>query len=340
MSEPSALQGLSCPRCGGMVPIPEGQALVICPFCDLRSLVSGERGLRRYQVPVRIEREQVLGAFQQFLRGHVAIAGSAAREAQVSEVLLMHLPFWAVWGRTLGWVFGQKEVGSSDNRRLEAREVRVMEEMTWNGAACDVGEFGVTEISLQGRPLEAFSADALHRSGMVFEPVGAADDAWQRANADFENRVDAKAGLDRVNQRFMRVLRPRLGLVYYPLWVLRYLYRGRSFQVVVDGYSGEVLYGKAPGNILFRAAALVGGMAGGAFVAIDIPGLVLMNSSNSEDNSFGLVVGAFVVGMGLMYWAWHTFRHAEHYEYRRYGSATGLALSQTVEQFAKKVNRF
>jgi hypothetical protein len=41
-----------------MVPIPEGQAVVRCPFCDQRSLVRGERGLRRYQVPQRIEREQ------------------------------------------------------------------------------------------------------------------------------------------------------------------------------------------------------------------------------------------------------------------------------------------
>ncbi len=37
------LQGLSCPRCGGMVPVPEGQALVICPYCEQRSAVSAEK---------------------------------------------------------------------------------------------------------------------------------------------------------------------------------------------------------------------------------------------------------------------------------------------------------
>lgn len=332
MSSPDALQGLSCPRCGGMVPIPEGQAIVACPFCELRSLVSGERGQRRYQVPTRITREQAAGAYEKFLRSSLAIAGSAAREAKISEVTLVHLPFWAAWGRVLGWAFGEKEVGSGDSRRLEPREMRIMEEMSWNGAACDVGEFGVTAISLQGRSLEPFNADALHRSGMVFEPVGAADDAWRSANAEFERRVDQKAGLNRVAQRFMRVLKPRLGVVYYPLWVLRYLYRGRSFQVVVDGFSGEVLYGKAPGNVLYRAAALVGGMAAGAFTAIDIPGFMLANSSG-EDNGLGIVAIAFVVGMGIMYWAWHTFRHAEHYEYRRYNPPAEFSLQQAAQKF-------
>ena len=56
MSEKEALTGLNCPRCGGIVPIPEGQAIVICPFCQQRSVVRGENGVRRYQVPNRIDR--------------------------------------------------------------------------------------------------------------------------------------------------------------------------------------------------------------------------------------------------------------------------------------------
>lgn len=332
MSDKDALQGLACPRCGGMVPIPEGQAIVACPFCELRSQVAGERGLRRYQVPARISREQAQAALQKFLRSSAAIAGSAAREAQLSEVTLVHLPFWAAWGKVLGWVFGEKAVGSGDSRRLEPREMRVMEEMSWNGAACDVGEFGVTAISLQGRSLEAFTPDALHRSGLVFEPVGSPDEAWRSASADFEQRVSQQAGLNRVAQRFIRVLRPRLGVVYYPLWVLRYLYRGRSFQVAVDGFSGEVLYGKAPGNVLYRAAALVGGMAAGAFTAIDIPGFILANGGG-EDEGMGIVAVAFVIGLGIMYWAWHTFRHAEHYEYRRYAAAAALSMRQSAQKF-------
>ena len=124
MSENSPLKGLGCPRCGGMVPIPEGQAIVICPFCEMRSVVSGENGIRRYNVPLRIDRDQAETAFKKFLSSNMAIAGSVKRQARITEVLLMHLPFWTTWGRGLGWVFGQKKVRSGDSTRYEPREIK------------------------------------------------------------------------------------------------------------------------------------------------------------------------------------------------------------------------
>ena len=270
MSTPDALKGLSCPRCGGMISIPEGQAIVLCPFCDLRSVVRGEHGVRRYQVPNRIDRKQAESAFKKFLNNNFAIAGSVKREGHLTEVMLMQLPFWVTWGRAVGWVFGRKKVGSDKNRHFEPREVKVVQEMTWNTAACEVGEFGVNQIGLENRPLEPYDSTALHHSGMVFEPTNSAVEALQQARSLFEEEVNRKADLDQIGQTFVRILNPRQGLVYYPLWVMRYEYRGRSFQVVVDGYSGETLYGKAPGNLYFRAGVLVGGMALGSFLSIDL----------------------------------------------------------------------
>ena len=103
-------------------------------------------------------------------------------------------------------------------------------------------------------------------------PSARARDAAER---EFQEQLNRRASLDRLSQMFVRAFRRRLGLVYYPLWVLRYLYRGRSFQVVLDGYSGKVLYGKAPGNTIYRAAILVLSMAAGAFVAIDVSALAV-----------------------------------------------------------------
>jgi len=316
MSETQTLKGLGCPRCGGIIPIPEGQAIARCPYCDLRSIVRGERGVRRYQVPALATREQALKALDKFF-GNFAIAQDARSKSKINEVFLAYLPFWALWSRALGWAFGQKEVGSGEQRRFEAREVKIVQEMVWTGAACDVGEFGVQQIQLTGQPLEPFNGEALHANGMVFEPVGSTSEAQQSAEQDFQQKVSSAAGLDRVAQLFIRFINKRFGLVYYPLWVIRYLYRERAFQVVVDGYSGKVLYGKAPGNVLYRAAVLVGGMALGAFLAVDVPTFIAMASSNSRNNdsSFGFLIGALVIGLGLMAFAYRTFRYGEHYEF-------------------------
>jgi hypothetical protein len=305
-----------------MVPIPEGQAIVVCPYCQMRSVVRGEAGVRRYQVPQKIDRAQAETAFHKFL-GNWAIARSVPRQAQINEVFLVHLPFWATWGRALAWFFGQHEEGSGDNRHWAPRETKVLQDMTWNGAACEVGEFGVTQISLEGRPLEPCNSDALHRSGMVFEPTSSPVEALEQSRLFFENETRSQSNVERVSQSFVRIIRPRQGLVFYPLWVIRYAYRGRDFQVVVDAFSGEVLYGKAPGNVYYRAAMLVGGMAAGAFVTVDLGGLALQG--NNRSGEFGIAL--LIVGVALMYFSFRRYRYGEHYEFRcRFAGRTGAGL--------------
>ena len=320
MSEKESLHGLACPNCGGMVSIPEGVAVIRCPYCDMRSLVRGERGLRRYQIPQRVERAKAETAMKGFLSSSQAIAGDADKSSEIAEAFVAYLPFWVSWARVLGWIFGEEKVGSGDDAHYEPREVKIAEEMSWNGAACDVGEFGVEQLALTDQPMEPFDAEGLHAQGMVFEPVGSLSEAKSASESDFQERVNRMADLDRIAQSFIRFTRRRMGLVYYPMWVLRYFYKGRAFQVVVDGFSGKVLYGKAPGSTLYRAAVLVGGMALGAFLAVDGPALVLwLGGRDSGDDSTGYFIFALALlaaGFGLMLRAYRKFRYGEQYEYR------------------------
>lgn len=335
MAEKESLHGLNCPNCGGIVPVPEGQLIVTCSYCQLRSFVRGSRGLLRYQAPARVSRDQAAQALRKFLTGNWAIAPAAARQAQLNEVFLAFLPFWSVWARVAAWVFGEKRVGSGDKKHYEPREVRVVQDMSWNSAACDVGEFGVSRVTLADRDLQPFSPDALHQVGMVFEPVGAFAEARLAAEREFEENVREKAGLDRLSQVFVRAIRRRYALVYHPLWVLRYLFRGRSFQVVVDGVSGEILYGKAPGNTLYRAAVLVFGMAVGAFLAIDAPAFIVYNSDDAD--VLWVALALLAIGFGIMFTAYRTFRHGEQYEFRR-GGAGVLPGSVDVKNVIESIS--
>lgn len=313
--------GLNCPNCGGVVPVPEGQVIVQCPYCNLRSFVRGERGLLRYQVPLHMKREDAINALTDFLSSNRAIARGARKNARLSEAFVVHLPFWTVWARVAAWVFGKEKVGSGKDARYVPRENRVVQEMTWNGAACSVGEFGVSQVPSVEKDLAPFDPDDLHSSGLVFEPVNSFSEAHQTALKQFQDHVRRAADLDRLSQLFMRTLRERSGLVYHPLWILRYLYRGRAFQVAVDGYSGKVLYGKAPGDTLYRAGILVLGMAFGAFLAITVPALIL--GAGDSDGSFLFALGLFVAGLGIMYASYRAFRYGEHYEFR-FGARKGF----------------
>jgi hypothetical protein len=311
-----AAVGLACPNCQGRLQILEGVRIIRCPFCDQRSLVRGQRGVLRYQVPRRLDRQAALAKARGFLRGLDRAPGLSQR-AEFTDVFVVYLPFWSEWAEVAAWFFGKKKVGSGKNRRLVPKEVRLMGTRTWNQAACDVQEFGVNDISLAGQTLQAFDADALHGDGMVFEPVTAAGVAWAEAAAAIDGDVRSEAGLDVIASERIERLGGRRALVYFPLWVARYTFRNRSYQIVLDGTNGKVLYGKAPGNIWFRAAALVGGFALGALILVDgtaLAGQLVWNSDDSD--SFLLVLVPIAFGGALMLAAYRRFRFGELLEHR------------------------
>ena len=311
-----AAVGLACPNCQGRLKIPDGVRIIRCPFCDLRSLVRGERGVMRYQAPRRLDRAAALEKVKGYLRG-LDRAPGLSRRASFTDLFVVYLPFWSEWVEVGAWVFGKKQVGSGKSRRLEPREVRLLGRRNWNQAACDVHEFGVKDISLAGQQLEAFDPDALHADGMVFEPVTAGGAAWAEAAHAIDEDVRAEAKLDQIASAHIHRIGGRRALVYYPLWVARYTFRERAYQVVVDGADGKVLYGKAPGNIWFRAAALIAGFAVGALILVDGTALAVQVVMNSDDSdSAGLLCVPLALGGAIMLAAYRRFRFGELLERR------------------------
>jgi hypothetical protein len=83
----------------------------------------------------------------------------------------------------------------------------------------------------------------------------------------------------------------------------------------VDGVQGKILYGKAPGNIFYRAAALVGGLALGNLIAVDGSALLfwLMSKSDEGGNLLIVLLGV-AVGAAVIAWGYRAFRYGEEVE--------------------------
>lgn len=306
-------QGLICPNCAAVVPVPEGVRVVACPSCGLRSLVQGERGLRRWQVARTVERPTAEQAVRGFWRG-INKANDLRREAEVRDLFLIYLPYWRVQAFVVGWLFGRVR---KDKDSTKPVEVEIFEEMAWNDAAVDVAEYGVHQVRLSKDQLQPYDDEALHSEAMVFEPVESPTEAAAEADDHFIHRARSHRHLTTRYFEKYQFLRRRFALVYYPLWVGRYAYKQRNYQVVVDGVNGNVLYGKAPGNIYYRAAALVAGMALGNLLLVNSCTIFFFfgdSFSGDDDNPLWLLFAVMAAGLGLMWWGYRSFRYGEEVE--------------------------
>lgn len=304
-------QGLVCPNCSGVVPVPEGSRIVRCPFCQQHSLVQGERGVRRWQVQRQVDRAAAQKIVTEFFTG-IDKARDLRRQATIKETFLVYLPYWRVQSFVGGWMFGRVKSGKDDTRPIE---VEIMEEMHWNDAAVDTAEFGVDAVLISKEQLEPYDSDLLHAEAMVFEPSESRTEALAEATENFIARGRSARSLSsRFFDRF-HLFQTQFSLVYYPLWVSRYEYKGRNYQVVVDAVKGQVAYGKAPGNILYRAGMLVGGLASGNFIMVNGSALAAFIFADSED---GIAIAClpFIVGAALILGGYRAFRYGEEVETR------------------------
>ncbi len=326
-------QGLICPNCAGVVPVAEGVRVVQCPYCNLHSLVQGERGVRRWQVARRIGRAEAETAVRGFFSG-MRKARDLARAARIDELVLVYLPFWRVEATVAGWLFGRVR---KDKDSTKPDEHYVFESMDWNDAAVDVAEFGVHRIVVSRDDLHPFDSQALHAEAMIFEPSESRTEALEEARRYFIHRSRNAAGQVKTTYENIQLLRPDFALVYFPVWLARYSYRNRTYQVIVDGAGGEVMYGKAPGNILYRATALVAGLAAGNLVLVN--GTILAALASSDDDSLGLLLLPIALGLGMILYGYRQFRYGEEVEDkpRQYqklqGSANQIPFGDVLPSF-------
>jgi hypothetical protein len=306
------IKGLMCPGCGGAVELKEGNNVLKCGYCETSLLVMGDEGVIQYHVKSKVPQDEAKAVVKNWF-GKFDKDRKLKVEAQFTEIFLVHLPFWRSIGQVCGWIFGNKihhetHTNNKGNTRTTTRkepvERMVMRDYVWNKAACDVSEFGVEEVDNSGISgnLEPFDLFAVEKQGMVFEPTFSRTDANLESEKWMLDQAKRSAEVDEVMFQKLHCIGKKLSVVYYPLWIIRYRFKERNYQVVVDGLSNKLLYGRAPGSTLFRVSMFVGSLM--------IGNLLLTSSLRYYSGDSGdIIIVVALVGIALIIFGFMKFRY-------------------------------
>ena len=305
---PARVSGLSCPSCGGALDVQAGLRVAVCPYCQKSLLVVSETGVRRLAVEPEVSAQQARQTAQGWLGKGWHKDPKLRTQAEIGEAFLCFLPFYRITADIVGCVLGQEKRTRTVNKRTEVYyvdvELRVERSFDRTVPGLNVAEWGIERVDLQGDRLVPFDEEKLARLGMVFPPTGSELEALTRAVEEFRDLADPSGKLHSVRFKFLEPLRQRLAVVYYPLWVVRYRFRGRSYQVLVDGQDGAVAYAKAPGNDMYRATMLVLAQAGAGFVGTTGARLAL----SADDGAIALLLISGAIALSILWWGWRKFR--------------------------------
>ena len=290
--------------------VEEGRTTVSCRFCATPQAIVGERGFGRYMVLDRIRRAHASQAIRRWFKKGIRKEPALKREARFDESFLAWFPFIRTRCDVVGWVLGINERREKRGKRWvtvqDPVECQVEQPIDRTMPATRMAEFGVSKVNLAGDEILALNEDLLRSRGMVFRPTRSADEISERIIEVAMEEVKRRSSPDKTSFAWFAVLRPRTDILYYPMWVFRYSFRGRTYQVLVDGEDGTLAYGKAPGNHLWRAFSVIAACAGASFV-----GTTVLQNVGSFLHSEITLAALGIIGLilaGLIHWGFRQFR--------------------------------
>jgi ribosomal protein L37AE/L43A len=306
------IAGVGCPSCGGSLEMRDGVSVMKCTFCGTTLMVKGAWGAQKFFVKNEAKKADAESSLRKWWK-KFKIAPDLKKIGKIKDMFLVYIPFYRVTADVVGWVFGVKKetrtVGSGKSTRVVTTykdvERHVNRSFDDTMPALNIGEFGTQRVDLRGDTIIPADINEMQKQGMTFQPTASFSDALEEAQQRFIAAADPSPSLHQVTFRQIDTVRERVSLIYYPLWVLRYGYKGRTYQCVIDGQDHTLSYGKAPGNNLYRALMMVGTMAAATFGASSL--LQAMFEASEVDFR---IVAAVVVGAGLLiWWGFKKFRY-------------------------------
>jgi DNA-directed RNA polymerase subunit RPC12/RpoP len=285
--------GAPCPECGGSLRIRDGERSIRCGYCGSALLITTPRGTRSFYLEPKITD----GKARLLAIHHVEESTSSRitpRNAAIIDMQLVHVPFWRMRGRLMGWVSGQRTRLDrtplpDEEMRLDAAYAPMAEEpasyarlvfkrVDWSTPACALPTLGLQGISLRTDFLEWEALDGARRRERDVVLPTRREAETRRDALSYLTHLVVPAGTSAAASRF-HLFDSSFSLYYYPVYFLRYVHRGRIYAITVDGASGAILRGDVPAERRIEAKRLFFTPAVFAFLAVTWLPLVLIGAA-------------------------------------------------------------
>lgn len=314
------LRSLSCPNCAGPLAARDGDRLVGCVRCGGAFLLPKPAGFARRYIPARIEKLKAVGIAKSWLQESKETPPDMGARSVVISAHLLYLPLWEARALVVGWEFGKKyrarsiPVQEGDNEYLT---LAVVEEGVQEGlfterrlyqAATDLSLLGIGRPQISGRePTLPLLAGELGEDAAVLEANRDHELVLEEARRRFLLPPQGTAGSAR-----LFLLRESVSLLYYPLWMLRYRYADRVYEITVDGRDGRVHSARAPADNRRRVGVLV---ASYTALALLLSVVVWVWSTWEQARDVALYVGLLLLALtSVVYWRFRLSREVEYHE--------------------------
>jgi ribosomal protein S27E len=242
----SVVEEIKCPHCGAPISFQPGEIIATCRYCGYTVVIeTGQAFTFEHSMLVnKYDPIQIEEPIREWMREGFLKPSDLARRSKLEEKNLIYLPFWVVSAKAVSSYKGIFERIAP----AVTKEGKLEKEYDWLVLARKATDFPTREyeVPLEGkvpfdfRKVEAF-AKVLNSEIDKDEAVDVA-----KQQIDENHRFLIREDVDKIIDMKTEVEVAQVVYLHAPIWFVKYEYRGRGFQLLLDGATGMEIKGDIP----------------------------------------------------------------------------------------------
>ena len=240
------VEEIKCSHCGAPIAFEPGEILATCKYCGFTVVIeTGQTFTYEHSLLLnKYDPTQVEEQIKEWMREGFMKPSDLARKAKIAEKELIYLPFWVVSVQARSSYKGIFERITP----AVAKEGTIEKDYDWLVLARKAAEFPTRdyEVPLEGKI--AYDFRRIEGFAKVFNSEIDKTEAEEQAKAEIENnhRFLAQQDVDKIIEMKTEIKVEETVYLHAPIWFIKYDYKGKTYQLILDGSTGSVIRGDIP----------------------------------------------------------------------------------------------
>jgi DNA-directed RNA polymerase subunit RPC12/RpoP len=237
---------IHCSHCGAPISFKPGEILATCKYCGYTIVIeTGQPFTFEHSILLnRYDLVSVDAPIIDWMRTGFIKPPDLAKKSKIMEKNLVYLPFWVVSVEAKSTYKGIFE------RMAPAvvKEGKIEKEYDWLVLARKATEFPTKEYDVPLAGKIPFDFRKIEGFAKVLNSEIDKDDAveFARQQIDQHHRYLAQEDVDKIIEMNTSINVKQIVYLHAPIWFVKFEYKGKLYQLLVDGASGMVIKGDIP----------------------------------------------------------------------------------------------
>jgi len=239
-------QEIKCSHCGAPVEFKPGEIIATCKYCGFTTVIeTGQAFTFEHSLILnKFDQKNIDDPIQAWMRSGFLKPGDLARKSKITGRDLVYLPFWMVSVEAKSTYKGIFERISP----AIVKEGTISKEYDWLVLAREASGFPTHEYEV---PLEGkipFDFRKIEGFAKLLNSEMDRNAALEIAKQQIEDhhRFLLQQDVDKIIEINTEVTQKQTVYLHAPIWFIKYEYKGKDYQLIIEGTSGTALKGDIP----------------------------------------------------------------------------------------------